>query len=118
MTLKKPVKARKVSISLVGEQLVTSTQERTSVGLGGYSKSKSTTTQRISVYEFEQPLDGEKEYSEGQQSYFFEMKIPVDILSVRPQAGMGTSPIKWYLLAKLDVPGGIDITKKVGITIG
>jgi hypothetical protein len=26
--------------------------------------------------------------------------------------------IKWYLLAKLDIPGGLDISKKVDITIG
>jgi len=26
--------------------------------------------------------------------------------------------IKWYLLAKLDIPGGLDISKKVDIAIG
>jgi hypothetical protein len=29
-----------------------------------------------------------------------------------------SSVVKWYLLAKLDIPHGRDITKKVGITIG
>ncbi len=118
LTLKKPVKARKLSISLIGEQMVTTTQERTSVGLGGYSKSKSTTTRQVRVYEFAQPLDGEKEYSQGGE-YPFETKIPADILSARPQTTYAAkSPVKWYLLAKLDIPGGLDISKKVDITIG
>jgi hypothetical protein len=29
-----------------------------------------------------------------------------------------SSPIEWYLLAKLDIPGGLDISKKVDVTIG
>ncbi|MGB6873109.1 MAG: hypothetical protein WBE46_03035 [Dehalococcoidia bacterium] len=145
LTLKKPVKARKVNISLIGEQLITNTQDTSRKGIlmggGGMGegimrpmmserrgsegitigarREQSTMTERVCIYDFKLPLDGEKEYSEGRESYFFEMKIPADILSVRPQM---TSPIKspskWYLLAKLDVPGGLDISKKVDITIG
>jgi hypothetical protein len=85
-------------------------------------------------------MDSEKEYGEGQQYYAFEMKIPVDTLSMRPQiaemesklgqvlkvaqtaaAMTGAIPfqrIKWYLVAKLDIPGGLDIGKKGDITIG
>ncbi|NWF77066.1 MAG: hypothetical protein HXY36_00445 [Chloroflexi bacterium] len=87
----------------------------------------------------EQQLDSEREYSEGRE-YHFEIKIPADIMVGTPQTPevqgkLGqvrkvvqtakvitgaalSSPIKWYLLAKLDIPRGLDIRKKVDITIG
>jgi hypothetical protein len=89
------------------------------------------------IYDFKQQLDSEKEYSQGGE-YHFEIKIPADILGMGPQmpegrlgqvlkvvqtaaAMTGTISrrrLQWYLLAKLDVPGGLDISKKVDITIG
>lgn len=133
LTLKKPVKAREVSISLIGEQ------KNTRVGGMTGNKEMSTTTQRIRIYDFKQQLDSEKEYSQGQE-YRFEIKIPADILSTRPQmpelegklgqglkiaqaaaAMTGAIPFqqtKWYLLAKLDIPGGLDIKKTADVTIG
>ena len=135
LTLKKPVKARGVSISLIGEQ------KNTRVGgmTGSQSQGMSTTTKNIRIYDFKQQLDSEKEYSQGQE-YRFEMKIPADILSAKPQmpelggklgqglkiaqaaaAMTGAIPFqqtKWYLLAKLDIPGGMDIKKKADVTIG
>jgi hypothetical protein len=133
LTLKKPVKARGVSISLIGEQ------KNTRVGGMVGSGDMSTTTQRIRIYDFKLQLDSEKEYSQGQE-YRFEIKIPADILSTKPQmpelggklgqglkvaqaaaAITGAIPIqqtKWYLLAKLDIPGGMDIKKTADITIG
>jgi len=124
LTLKKPVKAREASISLIGEQTTT----RGGIVSGEQSKN----TQRI--YDFKHRLDGEKEYDK-EASYDFEIKLPADILSRQPQmpqasgalgqglkiaqaiTGMGAWS-SWYLLAKLDVPGGLDISKKVQITIG
>ncbi len=133
LTLKKPVKAGQVSISLIGEQ------KNTRVGGVTGSQGTSTTTNRIRIYDFKQELDSEKEYSQGQE-YRFEMKIPADILSTKPQmpelggklgqglkmaqaaaAMTGAIPFqqtKWYLLAKLDIPGGLDIKKKADVTIG
>jgi hypothetical protein len=140
LTLKKPVQAREVSISLIGEQWVT-TYSGTRIGVfdstrtpgggmmgmgrprmtggGGLGMEKSTEKQRERIYEFKLPLDSEREYSEGRE-YRFEIKIPADILGMGPQmTGAGSSsPIKWYLLAKLDIPGGSDISKKVDVTIG
>lgn len=142
LTLKKPVKAREVSISLIGEQITTGrgstmhgTGTSTTTGVGGMS----TTTHRMRIYDFKQQLDGEKEYSQGQE-YRFEIKIPADTMSMGPQlpqaegklggvlkvaqtaaAMTGAIPfrrIKWHLLAKLDVPRGLDISKKVDVTIG
>ena len=129
LTLKKPVKAREVSISLIGKRITT----QRGFTMEGWSSS----TTKMRIYDFKQQLDGEKEYSEGRE-YQFEMKIPADILGMGPQtpegklgqvlkvaqtaaAMTGAIPrrrLQWYLLAKLDVPGGLDITKKVDITIG
>jgi len=133
LTIKKPVKAREVSISLIGEQK--STRVGGMVGSGDMS----TSTQRIRIYDFKLQLDSEKEYSQ-EQEYRFEIKIPADILSTKPQmpelggklgqglkvaqaaaAITGAIPLqqtKWYLLAKLDIPGGMDIKKTADITIG
>jgi len=135
LDLKKPVRAREVSISLIGERIVAQTK----VGMGSGQASMSTQQQRTRVYDFKQRLDGEKEYGPGQE-YHFEMKIPADILSASPgtqevegrlgqamkvaqtaAALTGRLPsqrVKWYLLAKLDVPRGLDISKKVDVTIG
>ena len=132
LTLKKPVKARGVSISLIGEQITTR-------GGGTMSGGQTSTTQRVRVYDFKQQLDSEKEYSQGGE-YSFEMKVPADTVSMRPlvpeQEGKlgqvlkvaqsaatmtGAIPfqrIKWYLLAKLDVLGGFDVSSKADITIG
>jgi len=139
LTLKKPVKAREVSISLIGEHKTTQTAPQVRGAMGGGGMSTSTTTKTVRIYDFKQQLDSEKEYSQGRE-YHFDIKIPADTLSMSPQisevegklgqvlkvaqtaaAMTGAIPfqrIKWYLLAKLDIPGGLDIKKKVDITIG
>lgn len=139
LTLKKRVKAREVSISLIGEHKTTQTTTGVGGPMGGGGMSMSTTTKTVRIYDFKQQLDSEKEYNQGRE-YHFEIKIPADTLSMRPltsevesklgqvlkvaqtaAAMTGAIPfqrIKWYLLAKLDVPGGLDINKKVDITIG
>ncbi len=135
LKLKKPVKAREVSISLIGEQIIKRSGGRTG------DRGRSTTTERFYIFDFKQQLDSEKEYSQG-GDYNFEIKIPSDILNAKPQTqevegwlgqGLkiaqtaatitGTIPMQmqrteWYLLAKLDIPGGFDITKRTDITIG
>ena len=87
------------------------------------------------VYDFKQLIDGEGEYTEKRE-YHFEIRIPPDIARTPKPEGevhraskiaqavaavtdlTRPSPIKWYLLAKLDIPRGLDIGKKVEITIG
>lgn len=132
LSLKKPVQARGISISMIGEERSSST----SIGMG---KGVSNSYRQQKVYDFKQDLDGEKEYVSGQE-YSFEMKIPDDILNLTPQipeipgvagnalklvqaaatmtGGMRRIRVKWYLKAKLDVPGGVDISKKADIIIG
>jgi hypothetical protein len=139
LTLKKPVKAREVSVSLIGEHKATQTATGIGGPMGGGGMSMSTTTKTTRIYDFKQQLDSEKEYSQGGE-YRFEIKIPADTMSMRPlvpeqegklgqvlrvaqtaAAMTGAIPfqrIRWYLLAKLDVPGGFDVSRKVDITIG
>jgi hypothetical protein len=120
LTMKKSVKARELSISLIGEQITT-------------QGSKSTSEERI--YDFKQQLDVEKEYDKG-GAYNFEIKIPADIPNRQLQMPQLEGKLgeaikvaqmfmvtvktstKWYLSAKLDIPWGIDIKKQVQITIG
>jgi hypothetical protein len=137
LTLKKPVKAREITISLIGEHKTTQTASQVASPMGGGGMS--TTTKTVRIYDFKQQLDSEKEYSQGRE-YHFELKIPADTLSMRPlmpeqegklgqvlkvaqtaAAMTGAIPfqrIKWYLLVKLDVPGGLDISRKADIAIG
>jgi len=132
LTLKKPVKANGVSISLIGEQKVTRS------GSMGPGRQRTTTTENIRIYDFKQKLDNAGEYSEGRE-YKFKLKIPSDILSAKPQipemedtlgqglkiaqaaaalmGAISAQRTKWYLLAKLDIPGGLDIREKTDITI-
>lgn len=133
LSVKKPVKARGVSVSLIGEQKSTRVRGMT----GGNNMSRSTQTVRI--YDFKLQLDGEAEYA-GDRNYNFEIKIPADILNAKsamPEMGgvlgqglkiaktaaamTGALPFqqtKWYLMAKLDIPGGLDVKKKADVTIG
>ncbi len=83
LTLKKPVKARGVSISLIGEHKTTQTTTGVGGPMGGGGMSMSTTTKTARIYDFKQQLDSEKEYSQGGE-YRFEIKIPADTLSMRP----------------------------------
>lgn len=142
LTLKKPVRAREASISLIGEEITTGGGGnvgwgggRTSSGVGMMG-GRAGSTQIERIYDFKQPLDGDKEYSGGE--YRFEIKIPADILGEgrqMPEGKLGQvlnvaqtvarvtgtvarRRLQWYLLAKLDIPRGVDISRKVDITIG
>jgi hypothetical protein len=133
LSVKKPVKAKEMDISLVGEQKTTSMQRVS--GSTGMQQ----VTQVVRIYDFKQQLDGEKEYS-GEGNYHFEIKIPAGILGGVPQmpdmgSGLGQGlkiaaglaamagaiparQIRWFLQAKLDIQGGLDINKTTDITIG
>jgi hypothetical protein len=128
--LKKPVLARELSISLIGEVETTRVGDFTRRGGSGVS----TSVQTERIYDFKQQLDGEKDYSLSGK-YPFEIKIPADILGPQLEGKLGTGAKiaqiaaamtgvipqqrkRWHLAAKLDIPGGIDVSKKADITIG
>jgi hypothetical protein len=92
--------------------------------------SGSSRTQKI--VDLKATLDGEKEYPKTDQPlvYPFRIKIPPDVLKSQPKlkggagtvlevakfmSGMGN--IKWHLTAKMDLPMGIGISKKIQINV-
>jgi len=130
LTLNRPVKAREMTLSLIGEYMTIVTdrvigpvpsQKRTGLGVGGkmlqsdeirkiapihyYERSR----ENVQIYGFKEQLDGEIEYNQSTR-YQFQIKITEDMPT--------SSTVNWYLLAKLDIPHGRDITKKIPITIG
>jgi len=132
LTLNKPVKAREMTLSLIGEyitivtdrvidpvpgvrpkggllwtrgSMLQSNEIRKVEPIHHYKKS----TKNVRIYGFKEQLDGETEYSQSKE-YRFRIKISTDMPT--------SSNVNWYLLAKLDIPHGRDITKKVRITIG
>ncbi|MFH1239776.1 MAG: hypothetical protein V1672_01035 [Candidatus Diapherotrites archaeon] len=106
---------------------------RSSVGSSSRrsSVSHSSQSETITVYEFEQLVEGEKEYADGPQSYDFQIQIPSDLLDQNqaPNEMIGAivqtakflsgsvTNVKWYINAKLDVPGGFDLSKQIQINI-
>jgi len=121
LKIKKPVKARGFVVELLAEQ---KTMSRT-VSVGG-SRSSGRSQVIQTIFDFKKQLDGEKEYVVGERSYPFQINIPKDI-SKKPQAGgvlavisalqSQSGPISWYVIARLDVPSAIDISKKVQINV-
>lgn len=133
LTLNKPVRAREMTISLIGEYMTIVTDRVIgpvplrhkggvgSLGVGGrmlqsdgsrkiapihyYERSR----KNVQIYGFKEQLDGEIEYNQSTR-YQFQIKITEDMPT--------SSVVKWYLLAKLDIPHGRDVTKKVRVKIG
>ncbi len=125
LNVKKPTKAKAVTIRLVGQQKTTRTTNmpNTTNNFGAMQQQMRTAY----IYDFKQPLDGEKDYN-GDYNYNFQIKIPQNILG-----GMNSmldsvakslqafsrqySQVKWYLIASLDIPWGVDISKKLQVNI-
>jgi hypothetical protein len=131
LALNKPVRARMMTLSLIGEYITTVVHRRHLVPgasrLGGSLRDRSrgmlmsdATRKSAPTYElrksaktvrlcgFEEQLAGEMEYSQSSE-YHFEIKTTADMPT--------SSVVNWYLLAKLDIPHRRDITKKARITI-
>lgn len=125
LKLKKPINARELSIVMYGES------RGYSSGLGVIGRdSRRASIQRI--FEFKQPLDGEKEYPVTDQPvvYTFQIKIPVDVLrqklpegtleAIKTASDVLTGTIRntsWYLEAKLDIPKKADVKKRLQINL-
>ena len=127
LTLKNQVKARGITISLMGEYTTEVAGKRSIDGVMVRARRWQTSetialsrqagptydvghkTEHVRICTFNEQLDGEGEYSQSRR-YEFKIKIPTDTPD--------SSAVKWYLLAKLDIPRGRDVTKKVRIKIG
>lgn len=117
INLKRPIKGKAVTIGLLGEQRVTEFVD---------GKRR---TRRHKIFDFDQPLSGEKDYMPGEQVYDFQLKIPENVnKNTMPKGALGnvvkaaqmfsnkTRTIRWYVSGRLDCPG-LDMTKKVQINV-
>ncbi len=124
LTLKKNISAKEINIRIIG-------YERVSSGGVAAGRRGARSSRRNVLFDFIQPLDGEKEYSsDNPLNYPFQIKLPSDLLSSQGPVGgkMGTAlkafetlsgtrrRIDWYLIARLSV-SGFDIKKKIKINI-
>jgi len=126
LNLKKPVHARELRVRLYAYKRTRSTGG----AIGAVSGNSRHSSSRQKVYDYKQPVDGEKDYQK--EEYNFELKIPSDIAGKskmpggeKTQAAMKAlsmlsgynARVDWYLAAQLDVPAGLDIKKKQQIVI-
>jgi len=121
LKLKEPTRAKALKVGLIGEKAVTETR---------MINGRASSSQRNDcVFKFEMPLDGEKDYTEGE--YDFEIKVPTSLSKPSlPQGVAGDvlktiqilagkeSNVRWYVISKLDIPMGIDVSKRVQVNIG
>jgi len=123
LNLKKPVKARKMIVSFIGQR-----REK-------YRDRNGTHYRTTNVFDFTMPLGPEKEYQN--EKFDFEIKIPSDIIQQTRTPGAsqldgtlgkvvavgaalsGTRyyPIEWLVHAKLDVPLKFDVKKSQKIIL-
>jgi hypothetical protein len=122
LELKEPVQARELRVIFAGLKRTS----RTNVSFG-QGASVSSRSRSDFVHRFKMQVDGEKEYLGG--SYPFEIAIPSDLLQKGPDSGLQTamkaiqflggvsSSVQWFVEASLDIPGGMDVSKKVQINL-
>ena len=133
LTLDKAIEARNLSISLIGERTRRQKAQR-----GGTTVTDTGRRHTLRIYDFRHELDGEKQYNVTNE-YQFELKVPDDIpgvASFKSATGgmlgrvltvvktlaymLGFMPYertKWYLLAKLDIPKGLNVNKKANVMV-
>jgi hypothetical protein len=121
LELKKATKARKLTITLFGQEIV---RRRVTDSRGTHYDNDYITLCDVTI-----PLDGEKEYKKGQ--WDFSVPIPTDVLSrnPRPEGTLGKvvdtmefvsgtkRNIEWSMKANLDIPWGADVSKNQDIVI-
>ncbi len=121
LTLDKIIHAKQLRVALIGERISTINQRRPDGSIQPRQAKEY-------VYNFQMPLDGEKDYQQGE--YKFEIKIPANVLQSNPLEGkiggilktiqalsMAGARISWYVQANLDIPMGFDVSKRVQINI-
>ena len=142
LKLKKQMQANKLTVSVTGEKIYTRTAIRGGIGIGinignGVQNNPiaNDQTKIDKIFNFELPLDGSKEYNVGE--YPFSIKLPSDVTqqptSANSNGTLGTVAnvvnamnsltggmtvrTEWFVEAQLDIPGAIDMRKKVIINV-
>jgi hypothetical protein len=128
LDLKKPIQARKLEVSFIGRR-VDKQSSASIAGMTSGSRSHHSRTSYTNIFEFDMPVDGEKEYLD--QTYPFEIMIPNDILQNNPTlegklgqastalrmiAGV-SSRIDWIVSAQLDIPKKFDVKQSQKIIL-
>lgn len=124
LKLKKPKKARQLRVRLIAVQT-----QRTGTGLIGPQGNKSSSQENI-IYSTEVIVDGEKEYMPPGQEYDFKIQAPAkSSMPAELGGGIGTTIkavqmlsgmqrfTKWFIEASLDMPGGVDIKKRLQVSV-
>lgn len=114
MQLKDPQQARGFVVQLLAERSVTRTEYR--------NGQHYTNTQTEKVYESTQQLGGEGQYGTQPYQFNFQVKLPQQSEIPGASGGFwnalsGVGKPTWYVFAKLDIPGGTDVSKKVKISV-
>lgn len=129
LQLKKPLNARKLEVGLIGRKIEQQSGIRIGMSPGSHKTGYQKSTQYSTVYDFQIPLCGEQEYLEG--LFPFEIKIPDNILqeNATSQGNVATavnvlktlsgvsSRVEWMVVARLDVPLKLDVSKSQKIVL-
>lgn len=121
LTLKNPTHAKALKVGIVGERTTTTTST--------INGRPTTSTRNVKVFSFDMPLDGEKDYFQGE--YSFELKVPGNITQPSTPQGVAgdviktiqilsarESDVRWYVTANLDIPMRLDVDTRVQVNIG
>jgi len=120
LNLRKPLNANSLKVGL---KAIYKTTDHSNTNDRGVRDRSST------IFEFEKPISGQKQYPAGETNYDFELTIPKDIdkrpelkgfigaiaRSVQYLSNIYTQ-LNWYITSNLDMPG-LNILKKIQINI-
>lgn len=123
LKLKKEKQARQLVVSVISEKQVTQYRK-------GSSFNMSTSNNTSILFKTDIILDGEKAYAPPGGEYQFKIQIPQQT-ALPPEIGgtLGTalkavqflggqaSQTKWFVVGTLDIPKGVDINKKIQISV-
>jgi len=78
------------------------------------------------VFEKKSSLDGSKEYSAECLYYPFELVVPSNFKQDNTPSGFwgfvskffkSSDSVDWYLIARLDIPMSVDVSKRIDVSI-
>jgi len=124
LKLKKEKQARQLRVR------IEATSRRSSGGPALINTGQKRKVEVVTLYKTDAVLDGEKLYMPPGKEYEFKIQVPQkSALPPMPEGGLGKAlgavnmlagvqhRIEWRLIASLDIPGKMDITKKLNISV-
>jgi len=135
LKLKKEKKARQLRVTIKAVKAVTQYGKRSGVRVMGQPVGSNSNQGEV-VFSTDAILDGEKTYLPPGGEYEFRIQVPQK--SVMPQSGLPelagnlgkavqvaqmlsgfgmSAQIKWFVEGVLDIPGGVDISKRLQVSV-